>query len=96
MSVYDVGDSLVSKVTFLQDGVAIDPATVIFEWRWSTSPTATTWTYGVDPEVVRVDIGTYEASVPLTQAGFLLFGWRSSGPSAARQGYARVRPWRPA
>lgn len=95
MTTYDIGDVLIVQTTVSQNGSPVDPASVVFEWRWSTSPTATTWTYGVDTQVTRVGVGVYEASVPLTQSGTLFYGWRTTNPDSAEQSRIRVVPWRP-
>lgn len=95
MTTYEIGDMLIVQTTITANGVAVDPASVVFQWRWSNSPTPTTWTYGVDPQVTRIAVGVYEVSVRLTQSGTLFYGWQTTGPDSAEQSRIRVVPWRP-
>jgi hypothetical protein len=93
---WDVGDTLVTRVTVTdEDNAPVDPSSIVLDWRWANDAQTITWTYGTDPQITRLDVGTYEAKIPLAKSGVLLFGWRSTAPAAAEQRKITVQPWRP-
>lgn len=93
---YDVGDALIIETTiYSADETPVDPATVVFEWRWGSDMSTTTWTYGIDSQIVRTGVGVYETTIVLDRPGVLYYGWRTENPTSAAQTRLRVRPWLP-
>ena len=81
---YDVGDLVRCSGAFTDaDGNAQDPATVLVDVR-APSGTTTTYTYGVDAEVVKDDTGAYHIDVDVNAAGpwWYRFYATGSGQSA--------------
>lgn len=77
-------------------GALADPTTVQVEWGYATSASAratsvTTWTYGVDSQVVKDSTGVYHADITLVRAGRLRYRWQGTGTvTAAAEGYIDV------
>lgn len=59
-----------------------DPSTVVFKLR-SPAPSVTTYTYGVDAEVVRQGPGHYYVDVQFDQAGKWYYRFEGSGDVTA-------------
>lgn len=55
-----------------------DPATVTFDWE-TVDGTHTTWTFGVDPEVVKDSVGHYHVYLPGNVAGRTPWEWVGTG-----------------
>ena len=64
-------------------GTLTDPTTVRLKWR--RFDTVTTWTYGVDSQVVRDSAGLYRADIPVTDAGTHYFRWEGTGAVIAAE-----------
>lgn len=46
--------------------VPIDPTMVMFEWRVNYDGEITTYVYGMDPEIIRDDTGSYHVDIDTT------------------------------
>jgi hypothetical protein len=81
-STYDVGDVARLSTTFATSGVAVDPSSValtILTPGW----VSTTYTYGVDAQIVKSATGAYYSDLTLTAAGRYRWRWVSAGTGAA-------------
>ncbi len=81
-STYDVGDVARLSTTFAASGLAVDPSSValtILTPAWAS----TTYTYGVDAQIVRSSTGAYYCDVTLTAPGRYGWRWVSAGTGAA-------------
>lgn len=86
-SKYDRGDVVRTQATFtdpFNGDAAIDPSTVYLSVRPSHGQT-TTYTYGVDSEVVKDGVGIYHADIDVDTAGDWHFRWWSTGSGKASE-----------
>lgn len=65
---YDVGDVIRLRARFTSGGVDVDPDAVVFK-AMDPAGQIQTWTYGADPDVVRLGVGHYQLDLPLTAGG---------------------------
>ncbi|MCZ2078926.1 MAG: hypothetical protein LC130_28500 [Bryobacterales bacterium] len=65
---YEVGDVMRLHARFTSAGVDVDPETVVFK-AMDPAGQVQTWTYGTDPEVVKLGTGHYQLDLPLTDGG---------------------------
>ncbi len=80
---YDIGDVVRCTASITSTGgVYVDPATLILYIR-TPSGTTTSYTYGVDPEVVKSAVGQYYIDVSLTEAGQWHHRYVSTTPDAS-------------
>lgn len=91
MASYDVGDLAACTVTFADsDGDPADPSTVRFKVR-RPDGTTSTWTHGVDSEVVKTAVGAYRVHLDLTGSGIWGFRFEGTGSiQAAVEGSLQV------
>lgn len=104
MSTYFVGDTVRLSATFRNPANAlIDPASVTLTTTQNGS--TVTYTYTVNPELVRQSLGNYALSLTLAAAGAVSYQWDGTGlDSLSRSGSfnvlaARTAPasfWTPA
>jgi hypothetical protein len=86
---FDVGDEVRCSVTFT-DAIAKTPADANVEFKVKTpSGVETTYTYGVDANVVRDGVGQYHADVFINESGTWYFRFVASG--ALRAAVERAR-----
>lgn len=88
MNIYNVGASRRPKATFTDiDGSLADPSTVVFK-AIKPDETLVTYTYGVDPEVVRESLGVFYLDYLLDQKGLHVVNFIGSGTIQAVGVYA--------
>lgn len=88
MTIFNPGDIVRLRASRFVNaaGTTADPTSVRLRWRMYNIPTWTEWVYGVDAEIIKVSSGIYQADVPLTVAGRLLFNWNGTGAVTAAEG----------
>lgn len=64
-------------------GAPADPTTVRLKWRRFDA--VTTWTYGVDSQVVKDSVGVYHADIPVIDPGTYFFRWEGTGAVVAAE-----------
>jgi hypothetical protein len=81
VNVYDVGDSvvLIAEFTDPRTGDPIDPGGTISVTLRDPLGVETTYTYLVDPEVVKESVGIYLATILIDSAGAWYYRWISCG-----------------
>ena len=77
---YIVGDLVRVYVNFVASGLPTDPTTVILKYK-SPGGTVTTWTFGVDTQVVKDSVGNYRADINANAGGTWYFRWEGTGVS---------------
>lgn len=76
---YDLGELVRTDAVITDfDGNAVDPTTVMVEFT-SPSGVKTSYTYNVDPEVVKDSTGTYHASFEPDESGLWYYRWSGTG-----------------
>lgn len=88
---FDIGNTLTCSVTFTDDGVLEDPASVTFAFK-KPDDTTTTLAYGTDIEVVKDSVGKYHVDLEPGAAEGGNWRWRWEGPESAAEGEFYVRP----
>ena len=80
---YDIGDvvRLTTAITTTATGAAVDPTGLAVILR--TPAKNTTYTYGVDVEVVKDSVGNYHLDHTTTLAGRHVYRWVATGTAAA-------------
>ena len=91
MNQYDYGDKVRTTGTFTNAaGTAIDPAVVKFSVK-PPSGTVTTYTYGVDSEVVKSATGIYYIDTDLNEVGnWAVRAWSTGTGQASDETYFSV------
>jgi hypothetical protein len=64
------------------DGMAVDPANVYCQVK-PLSSTTTTYTYGVDDELVRDSVGNYHLDIDCNAVGNWYYAWYATGDGQA-------------
>lgn len=64
----DAGDVIRLRANFTSLGIDVDPDTVVFKAK-APDGQVQTWTYGADPEVIRLGPGHYYLDLHLTTGG---------------------------
>lgn len=83
MADYETGDLVrCSAVWTDADGNYLDPTVVKFRFK-SPDGTTTTYTHGVDAELVRDDTGRYHVDVDVDAAGVWWYRFYSTGTGQA-------------
>jgi len=77
-----VGDEFRIEAEILNDGTLSDPTTLTLSVT-DGDGTTTLYTYGVDAEIVRTDIGLYEAVFTTTTDGLWSYVWNATGTFSA-------------
>jgi hypothetical protein len=95
MGVYQIGDRIdLWASSFQVASVNTDPTTVAVKWgRSGTAFTPTTWVYGTDPQIAKVAVGVYSASVFVTAGMTGYFFYKFFGTTAchaAQTGFFEV------
>jgi hypothetical protein len=90
---FDTGDEVRVKTTFSDSsGTATDPTAILFKFA-NPSGTTTTYTYGVDAELVRDATGVYYVDIDCNEAGAWRWRFYSTGTGqAADEGFFIVEP----
>lgn len=90
---FDQGDKPRLTATFEDaDGTDTDPTAVLFKFV-DPSGNATTYTFGVDAELVKSAVGIYYVDVDCDEAGTFRWRWYSTGTGqAAEEGWFVVEP----
>lgn len=80
---YDQKDLIRCSATFTDSGgTAVDPTTVIFKFK-TPAAAITTYTYGVDSELVKDDTGLYHVDVDANASGTWYYRFESTGTGQA-------------
>jgi hypothetical protein len=74
----DTGTSVRLQVDFEGDGQSGDPALVVCKIK-APNGAVTTYTYGIDVELVRDAIGAYHVDIVLTQTGRYFYRFEGTG-----------------
>ena len=77
---YLAGDLIRVSVTFETDGLPVDPTTVLLKYK-NPAGTITTWTFGVNNQVVKDKVGAYRADIDANAGGTWNFRWEGTGAS---------------
>ena len=79
-NIYDFGELVKVSTTFKNatTGGVIDPDVVKLSIR-TPAGIVTTYTYGVDSDLIKEDVGQYYAMIDANQAGFWFYRWWSTG-----------------
>lgn len=77
---YIAGGLVRVSVTFVASGLPADPTTVVLKYK-NPAGTVTTWTYGVDNQVVKDGVGNYRADINASAGGTWYFRWEGTGAS---------------
>lgn len=79
---YLEGQAAVLRLTVTKNGVATDVISTLMNLLVEDpTGTITTYTYGVDPIIVRVTTGVYTANIDLTISGVYKYRWESLTPN---------------
>ena len=89
---YDIGDLIRITGTFVDvDGAEIDPTTVVAKFE-DPSGNETSYTYGVDAELVKSDTGVYYFDIDIDEKGVWRYRQEGSGNvGAAAEGWFYAR-----
>lgn len=79
MQASNVGSLVRIENYFDVDGTPINPTTVVFKLKHPSDGAIITYTYGVDAQVVRDDVGTYHVDYVPDVAGTWVYSWDASG-----------------
>lgn len=93
INVYQKGDLARCSAAFRNDaGALIDPTAVTFVFTTPAGVT-TTYTYGVDSQLVKDSTGNYHVDLSASARGLWLYRWVSTGTGqAAENGQFVVEP----
>ena len=79
MATYDKGDLVRCTGTFTNsDGDAVDPAAILFKVK-DPSGNVTSYTYGVDDDLVKLTAGVYYVDVDADEVGEWWYRFYSTG-----------------
>src|SRR5579872_6677913 len=81
MAIY-VGDIETPDASFTLNGVATDPSVLTFQFI-KPDGTTTTYTYGVDAQLVRDSVGNYHVQLAVDLAGNWSYEWVATGTVVA-------------
>lgn len=85
----NVGDKVKISGNVKTAAVDVDPSVVI-GWTRTPSGTVTTYTYGTDSEVTKIDTGDYTLTFDVDTAGTWWCGFYSTGTGKAASDDVRV------
>lgn len=85
----NIGDKVKISGNVKTSAVAVDPS-VVKGWTRTPSGTVTTYTYGTDSEVAKVDTGDYTLTFDVDMAGTWWCGFYSTGTGKAASDDVRV------
>jgi len=79
-NIYDFGELVKVSATFKNatTGGVIDPDVVNLSVR-TTAGVVTTYTFSVDANLIKEDVGQYYAMINVNQTGFWFYRWWSAG-----------------
>jgi hypothetical protein len=79
LNTYDTGDLVRCSGEFTNSaGTAIDPTAVLFKFR-NPASTITTYTYGIDAEVVKTATGNYYVDIDAATSGTYYYRFYATG-----------------
>jgi hypothetical protein len=79
MNEYPIGKGLRFETEcYDEDDALEDPTVLVFRWK-EPDGTITSYTYGVDAELVRDALGLYHVDRTLNAAGIHTWRWKASG-----------------
>lgn len=82
-NVYDKGDLVRCSASFTTSaGAAVDPTVITFKFK-TPGGTTTTYTYGVDAELVKDSVGNYHVDVSATASGTWFYRFEGTGDAQA-------------
>jgi len=87
---YDLGDGITFTATFTVSGANTDPTTVLFKITTPDGVT-TTYTYGVDAELVKSATGIYYVDYVTAQSGEHKYRFAGTGVPAATENIFNVK-----
>ena len=81
---YYVGNQVICQAVFtlVSTGALVDPTDVYFQVK-EPGGTITTYHFGVDPEIANPSVGTYTATINITDDGIWYQRWYSTGTGMA-------------
>lgn len=83
MNTYDIGDKIRITGTWTDTlDAAVDPSTIVFSFK-TPGAVVDSYTFGIDPEVVRVDTGVYYVDLAVDEAGKWSYRFAGTGSGAA-------------
>ena len=83
MADYEKGDLVRCSAAFTNiAGAYVDPAAVLFRFK-NPGGTTTTYTYGVDAELVKDAVGQYHVDVDANAEGVWFYRFESTGTGQA-------------
>jgi hypothetical protein len=90
-NLYDIGDDVRCGIEILDydTGTYVDPATLIFTIS-DPDGLLTIYTYGTDPQPVRISTGIYFTMITATKSGQWHYSYRSTVPNIATDGSFEV------
>ena len=83
-NIYDIGDVVRCEGTITSSGTAVDPGTVIGKYR-NPAGSVTTYTYGVDAELVKGTVGVYYFDITIVTEGSYYYRLEGTGSNATAQ-----------
>jgi len=90
-NIYDIGDVVRCLGTVTSSGTAVDPGTVYAKFR-NPAGSVTTYTYGVDAELVKSSTGVYYFDITIATEGTYYYRLEGTGTNAtAQEGVFLVR-----
>lgn len=84
VNVYDIGDLVILKATFLVDETPTDPTTVTFRLL-RPDKTKVVYVYETDDELTSAETGIYEVQVPITKSGTWTYRFEGTGDAIAAE-----------
>ena len=82
---YNLGDVMTTQAMWTDPHdsfLPIDPDAIYLDIRTPTGETIH-YEYGVDDEIKRIDVGTYQSDIQLMQPGYYYYRWSSYGTGQA-------------
>ena len=76
---FDVGDLVRSSLVIKVASVLTDPGGLTFQLKDSSDGTVSTFTLGVDAELVKDSTGNYHIDNSITESGIHQYRWASTG-----------------
>jgi hypothetical protein len=82
---YDIGDLVTVSAEFRDaDGALADPTTVVCKIK-DGAGTETSYTYGIDDELVKDEVGLYHLDVSIEISGTFYYRFRGTGAAQAAE-----------
>ena len=84
VNVYDIGDLVILKATFLVEETPTDPSTVTFRLL-RPDKTKLVYVYETDDELTQLSEGVYEVEIPITKSGTWIYRFEGTGDAVAAE-----------